>query len=269
MQSKKLLWRWLKIILLLYGLIGIALYYLQDVFLFHPQRLARDHVFKFKHRFKEINLPVNATDTISAVHFFSTQSPVKGMVVYYHGNMNNIEHYEPYVAVFLQKGYDVLMGDYPGYGKTSGSQTEKKMNEQARIIYTYAISKFSADSLVIYGKSLGTGIATYVASYEKAKALVLETPYYSISSLFRHYAFIYPVESMSKYKIPLHQYLTEVKMPVIIFHGTGDDVIPYKNAKRLLPLLKRDDQFITIENGGHNTLTASAAYKKKIDELLP
>jgi alpha-beta hydrolase superfamily lysophospholipase len=185
-----------------------------------------------------MKVAVNEDDTLSFVKFYPFDSLIKGVVLYYHGNMKNIEHYAPYVKVFLEKGYEVWMGDYPGFGKTNGKRTEENMYHHARIIYGMAAAKFASDSIIIYGKSLGTGIAAYVASYSPAKALVLETPYYSIPSLFRHYAFIYPVKAMSNYKIPTYQYIPEIKYPIIIFHGTGDDVIPYKNAKKPVSLIK-------------------------------
>ncbi len=128
--------------------------------------------------------------------------------------------------------------------------------------------KYKPDSIIIYGKSLGTGFATHVASYFPAKALVLETPYHSITSLFRHYAFIYPINAMSKYKVPTYEFIQDVKAPVIIFHGTGDKVIPYSNARKLVPYLKKEDRFITVKNGGHNTLTRSGEYRSVMDSLL-
>lgn len=267
-MNKKIIYRWVKVIIILYCLIGIALYYLQDYLLFHPEPLALDYKYQFKPRFEELRIPVNREDTISLVKFYPAADTPKGLVLYYHGNMKNVQHYADYVDVFLQRGYEVWMGDYPGFGKTTGERTEDKMYEQSRIIYTMALSVYQNDSIIIYGKSLGTGIATYVASYGKAKALVLETPYYSIPSLFAHYAFIYPVNAMTNYKIPTHKYIKEVKYPIIIFHGTGDDVIPYKNAKKLTPLLKAGDKFVTIKEGGHNTLTGSGEYKFIIDSLL-
>jgi pimeloyl-ACP methyl ester carboxylesterase len=160
------------------------------------------------------------------------------------------------------------MPDYPGFGKTRGNRNEKKMYEQALIVRQMAEVKYGSDSIIIYGKSLGTGIATYVSSISQNKALVLETPYYSIPSLFRHYAFIYPVSAMSNYKIPLYKYLQDVKDPVMIFHGTGDDVIPYSNALKLKPFLKEKDVFITIENGGHNNLNDSPLFNNTLDSLL-
>ena len=88
-------------------------------------------------------------------------------------------------------------------------------------------------ALFIYGKSIGTGIASHLASVKDCKRLILETPYYSIEALFSHYAFIYPVRWMSKYHFPTYQYLKKVDAPVTIFHGTNDEVIPYQTVKKI------------------------------------
>lgn len=266
--NKVKVFRWLKIIIIVYCAIGIVLYYLQEKFLFHPKKLDSNYAFHFGNHFEEMKVAVNKEDTISLVKFFPQDSIRKGLVLYYHGNIKNIEHYAPYIDLFLKQSYEVWMGDYPGFGKTTGKRTEKKIYEQARIIQAMASTKYGTDSIIIYGKSLGTGIATYVASWSPAKALVLETPYYSIPTLLSHYAFIYPVNYMSIYKIPTYEYIQDVKAPLIIFHGTGDDVIPYSNARKLIPYLKQGDRFVTIKDGGHNTLNKFPEYNSVMDSLL-
>jgi uncharacterized protein len=165
-------------------------------------------------------------------------------------------------------GYEVWMEDYPGFGKSTGLRTEKKMYEQGLQVQNMAAAKYGSDSIIIYGKSLGTGIAAYVASASKNKRLILETPYYSIPSLFACYAPIYPTAAMSNYKIPVHEFLLDVNYPVSIFHGTKDDVIPYRNAARLKKVLKQTDEFITIEKGTHNNLNELDLFKQKLDSLL-
>ena len=138
----------------------------------------------------------------------------------------------------------------------------------AWLVHQMALGKDHSDSIIIYGKSLGTGISAYAASLSNCKALVMETPYYSIPDLFHCYAFIYPTSAMANYKIPTWQFLEDVKSPVIIFHGDKDKTIPYRCAKKLRPFLKAADQFIKIENGGHNNLGKSGKYINVMDSLL-
>ncbi|MEO6542179.1 MAG: hypothetical protein ABIN74_14345, partial [Ferruginibacter sp.] len=143
-----------------------------------------------------------------------------------------------------------------------------KMYEQGLQVQKMAAAIYGKDSIIIYGKSLGTGIAAYVASESNNRRLILETPYYSIPSLFSCYAPIYPTGKMSIYKIPVNEYLQDVNYPVSIFHGTEDALIPYHNAARLKKVIKATDEFITIEKGKHNNLADFELYKHKLDSLL-
>jgi uncharacterized protein len=264
----KKIWKWIKIIAIVYGVIGIALNYLQEQFLFHPEKLTKDFAYKFEQRFEELNVPFNETDTMNMVKFFAADSTTKGVVLYFHGNKQNLVRYAKFVNIFTRNGYQVWMPDYPGFGKSTGERTEKKLYEQAEQVYKMAASKFSSGNIIIYGKSLGTGIASYVASKNANKKLILETPYYSIPSLFSCYAPIYPTLRMSTYKIPIHEYLQNVQSPITIFHGTNDGVIPYRNAKRLKNVIKPTDEFITIEEGTHHNLFGYDVYQQKMDSLL-
>ncbi|HEX2684146.1 MAG TPA: alpha/beta fold hydrolase [Ferruginibacter sp.] len=273
MNKKKIL-RWLKVIILIYCIIGIALYYLQEKFLFHPEKLSSGYKYNFpansagKVLFEEVNIPFNDKDTVNMIKFFPADSMRRGVVLYFHGNRENINRYAKFAGNFTRHGYEVWMEDYPGFGKSTGERNEKKMYEQALQVQKMAASRYGKDSIIIYGKSFGTGIAAYVASESFNKRLILETPYYSIPSLFSCYAPIYPTDQMSNYKIPTYKYLQDVKYPVSIFHGTKDGVIPYRNAARLKEGLKPGDEFITIEKGTHQNLAGFALYKQKLDSLL-
>lgn len=115
---------------------------------------------------------------------------------------------------------------------------------------------------------MGTGIAAQLASKVNCKRLILESPYYDYPSVAKYYLPIYPVNWMLHYKIPTFRYLQNVKAPVTIFHGTQDGLIPYSNAKRLQPFLKKEDEFITVKNGSHNDLYNFKETIEKLDSLL-
>ncbi len=273
-MKRKIIFRWLKIIILVYCAIGIILFYLQEKFLFHPEKLSSSYKYSFYHiysraiPFEEVNIAFNQTDTVNMIKFFPEDSLRKGVVVYYHGNRENIERYAKFAGNFTNHGYEVWMEDYPGFGKSTGDRTEKKLYEQALQVQKMAASKYGKDSIIIYGKSLGTGIAAYVAAETDNKMLILETPYYSIPSLYSCYAPIYPTSRMSTYKIPTNKFLADVRYPITIFHGTDDGVIPYRNATRLKNILKSTDEFITIKGGTHHNLNDFDELKKKLDSLL-
>ena len=279
-MKRKIIFRWLKIIIILYCSIGIALYYLQEKFLFHPEKLSQAYVYDFpltgpggqdpadKVPFEELDIPFNETDTMNMIKFFPKDSIRRGVVIYFHGNKENIGRYAKFAGNFTKHGYEVWMEDYPGFGKSTGESTEKKMYQQALQIQKMAASRYGKDSIIVYGKSFGTGIAAYVASESNCRRLILETPYYSIPSLFSCYAFIYPTALMSTYKIPTYKFLQDVHYPISIFHGTDDGVIPYRCAAKLKNVLKSTDEFITIEKGTHQNLNDFDLFKRKLDSLL-
>ena len=257
----------LKVAVIVYLVCGIALYFLQEKFLFHPKKLPADYIFSFQQPFKEINLPISSEKNISIIQFTVPDSLRKGVVLYFHGNRRNIERYASYAVNFTRNNYEVWMIDYPGFGKTTGKRTEESMYADAAMIYKMARSKFSKDHIIIYGKSLGTGVATQLASVSDCKRVLLETPYYSVDALLKHYAFIYPVSRLSKFHFPSNQFIKKIDSPVTLFHGTKDEVIPYKQAVRLA---KENPGvlLVTIEGGRHNNLNDSPVFQQQLNSIL-
>ena len=251
-----------------YIIIGVAFYLLQDRILFHPITLKKEQPYDFSFPHTEVNIPIDKQSNLHIVQFHPKDSIKKGVVLYFHGNKKNISRYAYYTSHFTKHGYDVWMIDYPGFGKSTGKFTEKTLYSWADIMYVFAQSKFPEDSIILYGKSMGTGIAAYLASRRNSQRLILETPYYDFPSAVRQYLPIYPVRKMLHYKLPTNEYLKQISVPITIFHGTKDQTIRYNNAKRLQPLLKPTDEFITIKGGGHNNLFRYPLVISKLDSLL-
>jgi uncharacterized protein len=265
---KKKIRQWFGIILIIYITSGIALYFFQDLILFHPVPLKSDYKYEFAEPHHEFNISVNEESNLNVIQFQATDSITKGAVLYLHGNKKNISWYVKYVPYFTRHGYEVWMMDYPGFGKSTGTFNEETLYAWALQLYKLANAHFSADSIIIYGKSMGTGIAAQLASKVYCKRLILETPYYDYPSVAKHYFPFYPVNRMLHYKIPTFRYLQNVKAATTIFHGTEDGLIPYSNAKRLQRFLKKEDEFITIKNGRHNDLYKFNETVLKLDSLL-
>jgi uncharacterized protein len=267
-SKRKIIFRWIKVVVLLYSIIGIALFYLQENFLFHPVAIERNIPWKFDVPFEEADIAFNATDTLNLVKFYPKDSTRKGVVLYFHGNRDNIGRYAKFSNNFTKHGYEVWMEDYPGFGKSVGKRSETILYEQATQLYKMATSKYPADNIIIYGKSFGTGIAAHTAAASNAKHLILETPYYSIPALFSCYAPVYPNERMANYKIRTNEYLSQIKYPITIFHGTDDGVVPYRCANKLKEVLQAKDEFITIDGGTHHNLNEYPIFQKKLVSLL-
>ena len=260
--------RWIKIILAVYALLGIAFYYLQEKILFQPWPLATNQVFKFKEPFVESNLRLDELTNYNLVQFKTKDSVTKGVVLYFHGNKGNINRYAKFAKNFTRNAYEVWMIDYPSFGKSTGQLSEVNLQEMALQLYKLARVQYKPAQIILYGKSMGTGIAAQLASIRDCKQLILETPYYSMVSLVNHYAFIYPVESILHYKFHTDQYLPKVVAPICIFHGTKDQLIPYSNAEQLKKIIKSTDLFVTLEKGTHHNLNEFPLMQQKLDSLL-
>jgi uncharacterized protein len=172
-----------------YVLICAALYLLQERLIFYPEVLAPDFTFTFPERFEEIALP-SYIAVISAL-YFKADHPT-GIVLYFHGNAGSLRCWGAVAATFVERGYDVLMPDYRGYGKSSGRiASEQMLHQDAAVDYQYLLAHYPEDQIVIYGRSIGSGIATYLAKSHRPRLLILETPYFSLKEIVRqHYPFV-------------------------------------------------------------------------------
>jgi hypothetical protein len=129
--------------------------------------------------------------------------------------------------------------------------------------------RYPEDKIVVYGRSLGTTFATYVASQNHPKQLILEAPFYSLDKVANHRFPIYPVNWFLKFHFPTYEYLKEVSCPITIFHGTDDVVVNYENSEKLSKIRTKGKlKFITISEGTHHNLDNYEVYKKTLDTIL-
>ena len=269
MFMKNRIIRWVKIIVLIYLIVGLALYLLQDRLLFHPVLVAKGKTYGFPYPHRELMIPYDDETRLNIIRFLTPDSSkTKGVVLYFHGNAKNIAWYANYSVHFTRNEYEVWMIDYPGFGKSTGLFTEARLYEYALQLYRLARTRWKPRDIIIYGKSMGTGMATQLASVRDCRYLILETPYSSLASLVSHFLPIYPVKSFLHYKFPNDEYLKKVNAPVIILHGTKDRLIPISNARKLSTLLKIGDEFISVEGAGHNDLAHFLMFQRTLDSLL-
>ncbi len=272
-MNKRLFWRWAKVLALLYGVVGIVLYHTQRYILWHPEPVPLSTVYRFESQpFRELNIPYDKETRLNLIEFRATDRPAdsaaKGVVLYFHGNGGNVEHYSSAATDFTRNGYEAWIMDYPGFGKSTGELSEQKLYDYALVLYKLARSQWPPSKIVLCGSSMGTGIAAELADIRDCRRLILESPYYSLESIAYRRLPVYPWGRMLRYHFPTYQHLPNVTAPVTIFHGTEDRTIPYSNSFRLRPLLKPGDAFIPIEGAGHNDLHDYPLYRKELDSLL-
>lgn len=249
-RAKKII----SVMLLVYLVGALLIYFFQETLIFRSRALPASHQFDSSLPHREIIVAVNKQDTLHAVLYRPDSGAIRGLVLYFHGNRQNIGWYEKFVPYFTQLGYEVLMPDYPGYGKSKGKITEQKLYEWATLTYQIARKRYAADSLIIYGKSLGTGIAAQLASRRDCKHLMLETPYYRFSDVLQRFLPLYPMNLLLRYQLPTYQYLPLVSAPITLLHGTKDGIVSFAQSQKLSALFKPQDKLVVVEGGSHNDL---------------
>jgi uncharacterized protein len=192
------------------------------------------------------------------------------LVVYFHGNADDLRRWGKHAIDFTKNDYDILMIDYRQFGKSTGELSEKALHTDARYVYEWAKKRFPENEIILYGRSLGTGISTRLASETNPKMLLLETPYVSLADVSMSYFPLMPYHSILKYQFRTDLCIRQVRCPIHFFHGTKDGVVPYKSSLKLAALLNKKPSEIltTIPEGKHKNLGEFREYHRALDSLL-
>ena len=250
-----------------YLLVVIALYLLQQKLIFLPSRLPQDYQYSFTQSFEELFIDTEDGARLNLLHFQS-KNP-RGIVLYFHGNAGDLSTWGNLSDVFLDQNYDVMMVDYRTYGKSTGELSETALYSDAQLVYEKVLEFYEEDNVVVYGRSLGSTFATYIASRNDPAQLILESPFYSLTHIVKQQYWFLPVDLLLRYKFPTVEFADKVKCPVIIMHGTEDEVVPYESGEKLFDAFTiTDKKFISTKGGGHNDLRSFKEYSRAIEEIF-
>ena len=255
------------ILVIIVAFVSIILYFFQERFLFHPEKLPADFQFQYENQeVDEYNLDLPDGTIINGLHF-KVEKP-KGLVYYLKGNSKSIKGWGKFAVDFTIHNYDVIMIDYRGFGKSTGKLSQESMKHDALYIYDRLKEKVKEEHIIVYGRSLGTGLATKVASMNKPKALVLACPYFSMSKNVKRYLPLIPLGLVMRYQMPTYKWIKYVDCPISIIHGTNDKVIRFASSLRLSKLKPDSTKLFPIIGGGHKDLHNFESYHRAIGEVL-
>ena len=261
---------WLHILWIVLGayiLISVLLYYLQDYFLFKPEKLPKDFNFYYENQqVSEYNLETRDGAIINGLHF-GVEKPL-GVVLYLKGNSKSIKGWGKFAVDFTRNHYDVIMIDYRGFGKSTGKRSQKAIKHDLQFIYNKIREKVSEKYIIIYGRSLGSGFATKLASMNNPKMLILDAPYYSLTKVTGRYMPFMPLSIILKYPMPTYKWIKYVKCPIHIIHGTKDKLIPFSSSVKLSQVNAKLTRLHPIIEGGHKNLNNFETYHKILSEII-
>ena len=262
------MWLYISIIILgLYILANLFIYFWQDRFLFKPEKLPADFDFKYPNlEFKEYNLKADSDVNINGIHFH-IENP-KGVVFYLKGNSRSIKGWGKFAIDFTRQGFDVVMVDYRGFGKSTGRRTEDGIKQDLQFVYDMINSQVDEKYIILYGRSLGSGFAAKLASLNNPRMVILESPFYSLANVAKRYLPFMPISLIMRFPIKTYRYVEYIKCPIKIIHGTNDKLIPFKKSVQLSEINPEITRLYTIIGGGHNNLHTFEEYHRMMEEIL-
>ena len=251
-----MLWSALQIILLVYLGLMALIYFKQASLVFLPE-IDRD----FRASPADIGLPftplkLGTADGESLDGWFvpaSTKRAARGLVVFFHGNAGSIAHRLDYLRMFHGLGLATLIFDYRGYGKSSGKPSEQGTYLDADAAWLHATQAlgFPADRIVLFGESLGGGVAAQLTAKQRPAALVLASTFTSVPDMGADLYPLLPIRLLAHIRYDSLARLAEIACPLLVIHSRNDDIIPFAHGRRLFEAARPPKQFLEIE-GGHN-----------------
>jgi len=251
-----MLWSALQITLLTYLGLSALIYFKQASLVFLPE-MDRD----FRAGPADINLPFTplrlATSDGEVLDGWfvpgSMKRETRGLVIFFHGNAGNIGHRLDYLRMFHGLGLATLIIDYRGYGRSSGTPTEDGTYLDAASAWHHAteVLGFTADRIVLYGESLGGGVASQLAISHRPGALVLASTFTSVPDLGAGLYPLLPIRLLANIRYDTLARVPQITCPTLVIHSRDDDIIPFAHGRRLFEAARSPKQFLEIE-GGHN-----------------
>jgi len=181
------------------------------------------------------------------------------LVIYFQGNAGQIADRARRFRILARNGNGVLAVSYRGYGGSTGTPTESGLIADARAAYTHALAKgIPPRKIVLFGESLGTGVAVALAAEKDIAALVLEAPFSSTADVGASIYWMFPVRLLLKDQFRSVSRITRVRAPLLIVHGDADRVIPIGFGRKLFDAAREPKSFLAVPEGGHQVLEEQA-----------
>lgn len=206
--------------------------------------------------FERANIATEDGETLAAWWIpapAATSVPARGAVLPFHGNAGNIAHRLDYARMFYDMGYATLLVDYRGYGESTGSPSEAGTYRDASASWKWLTQTrgLNASDIVLFGESLGGGIATWLAVQESPRALILASTFTSVPDLGAQVYPWLPVRWLSRIHYNNLANVAQIKVPLLIAHSPHDDIIPDAHGQRLFATAREPKVFLELA-GGHN-----------------
>jgi len=197
------------------------------------------------------------------VAWYGRSAPGQPTLLYFHGNAGNLASRSERVRKYVERGIGILMLSYRGYGGSTGSPSERANVADAKVAYDALIRDgLAPKDIILYGESLGSGVAVQLAAEKPVGALILDAPYTSIVDVAAQaYPFL-PVRGFIFDRYETMRHLNGVKAPLLVLHGEEDEVIPVAMGRAVYDAAKGLKEIVTFPGAGHSDHHLLGSYEE-------
>jgi len=238
----------------LYLIIGLCLFVTQRRMIFNksgkPKRPEEYGLNEIKEVF------IETLDNLTLLAWYQKPKKNNPILMYFHGNSFDIGERASRIEKYINKGWGVLLLSWRGYSGNIGKPTEKNLyiDGQAAIEWIKINTNLHNSNIILYGESLGCGVAVELGLKDKFKSIILEAPFTSIADIGQKKYPIYPVRYLTLDKFDNLSKIEKILSPLLIVHGKKDEVIPYEHSIKLFKKALNPKKHVCVDEAMHNNL---------------
>ncbi len=239
------------VVLLTYGGICMLVTWFQSKLIYFPSRPYHATPADIGLEFQEVS--IQTSDGVAIAAWYLAHPRAKGTILFCHGNAGNISDRLVSIELLHTLGYNVLIFDYRGYGRSEGRPTETGTYLDAQAAWRYLTEdrRLPADRVVLFGRSLGGAVAIELAGHHSPAALIVESTFTSLTDVAAIHYPLLPVRWLLRFRYDSIDKIAALNCPKLFFHGTDDELIPMANGRALFEKAAPPKRFIATP-GGHN-----------------
>jgi hypothetical protein len=215
---------------------------------------------------REVTL--KTADVLSLLSWYLPPRDGHPVIAYLHGNGGHIGYRAERLRWFARNGYGVLMVEYRGYGGNPGTPSESGLVADGAAALDFLGGEgIASNRLVIYGESLGSGVAVPLAAQRDVACLILEAPFTSVAEVAQyHYSFM-PAAALVRDRFDSLARIGQVKAPILVLHGEQDRVVPVRFGRALFDAAPEPKELWLSRDAGHENLVRYGAFEAVLDFL--
>ena len=243
------------LLLFIAALVGCLYFFypqVENFFVFHPVRQFATVPSQWDLDYEEIEFETQDKTRLHGWFF-----PIKGdppTILFCHGNAGNISHRLENVKLLLDRGLQIFIFDYRGYGKSRGNPSEAGLYRDGLAAYDFLAKQkgVQPQKIVLFGRSLGAAVAIEIALQRQVKSLIIESPFTSTKEMARTVLLFWPLSFFSPPHYNNREKIGRIDLPKLIIHGENDEIVPFSMGKKLYDLARPPKYFFPIKGAGHN-----------------